>query len=139
EGVLSREHPECVVVFGDTNSTVAGALAAAKLGLSLVHVEAGMRGDDRKAPEEINRVVTDHVSDLLCASTEIARRNLTREGVGRERVVLTGDLSRDITLRTLPTVDVAEVISSLGLSGTPFAVATLHRGANTDSPQRLQG
>jgi UDP-N-acetylglucosamine 2-epimerase len=125
-----------MVVDGDTNSTLAGALAAVKAQHPLVHVEAGLRSFDRTIPEEINRVVTDQVGSLLCAPTETAVRNLKREGLA-DRTVLTGDLMYDSFLLHRGRQRV-EVLSQLGVSPREYALATVHRQENTDEPSRFE-
>jgi UDP-GlcNAc3NAcA epimerase len=133
------EAPEWVLVYGDTNSTVAGAMAAAKLHIPLAHIEAGLRSYDRRMPEEINRVVTDHVSKILFAPTQVAVDNLTREGI-TEGVSLVGDVRVDV-MRTIAEQAKPRrpaLLAKLGLhEGQPFALATIHRASNTDDPDRL--
>lgn len=144
EGVLVDEHPDAVLVYGDTNSTLAGALAAAKLDIPVAHVEAGLRSFNRKMPEEINRVVTDHVSTLLLCPTENARALLEREGITRG-VHVTGDVMYDSVLahlaRARATLDEAALRTRLGLEAHVgrYAFATLHRAENTDDEGRLGG
>jgi UDP-GlcNAc3NAcA epimerase len=135
EAVLLRHRGDAVVVDGDTNSTLAGALTAAKLRLPLVHIEAGLRSFDRRMPEEINRIVTDHVSDLLCAPTETAVANLVREGLG-ERLVRTGDLMYDCYL-AFQSKARQDVLSQLALEPGQYVLATVHRAENTDDAERL--
>lgn len=137
ERELMARNPDVVVVFGDTNSTLAGALAAAKLGIPCVHVEAGLRSFDRSMPEEVNRIVADHVSDLLLAPDEVAMANLAREGLA-DRAELTGDIMVDTFVAALSRApDAATLRHRYGLGEGPFAVLTVHRAANTDDPQRL--
>ena len=137
ESVLTDETPDWVVVFGDTNSTLAGALAAAKLRLPLAHVEAGLRSFDRSMPEEINRIVADHCSDLLFCPTETAIEQLAREGLS-ERAHLTGDIMYDSLLQHLPLIEERSgIIERLGLAPGGYALATVHRASNTDDPAAL--
>lgn len=138
EDVLLREHPDIVVVYGDTNSTVAAALAAAKLHIPVAHVEAGLRSFNRRMPEEINRVVTDHLSDLLFCPTKQAASQLRREGI-RRRVYHVGDIMydavlafRDAALRR------SDALDRLGLKPGRYVAATVHRAENTDSKERLE-
>jgi UDP-GlcNAc3NAcA epimerase len=135
EPVLETERPDWVVLYGDTNSTMAGAAVAAKLCLPTAHVEAGLRSFNRRMPEEINRIVADHLSSLLLAPTAAAMENLAREGLAG-RAVLTGDVMYDITL------EVRALAGRRGgtlpdYCGSRFALATVHRAENTDDPQRL--
>jgi UDP-GlcNAc3NAcA epimerase len=133
---LLQNHPcHAVVVDGDTNSTLAGALAAAKLHIPLIHVEAGLRSFDRIMPEEINRVVTDHLADLLCAPTQTAVANLAREGLAA-RVVCTGDLMYDCFLAFWPKAK-TEILTRLGLEAERYFLATIHRAENTNDPERF--
>lgn len=138
EEVLVKEKPDLVLVYGDTNSTLAGALAAVKLKIPVAHVEAGLRCFDKGVPEEVNRVLTDHVSDYLFAPTEIAVRNLHRGGIN-EGVYLTGDVMFD-ALRC--NIGVAEresrILEELGLKSKEYFLATVHRAENTDDKERLK-
>lgn len=138
EKVALEVKPDWVLVYGDTNSTLAAALVAAKLHIPLAHVEAGLRSFDRRMPEEINRVLADHVSDLLLCPTEGAVRNLTREGIERG-VHLVGDVMYDAFLFNLDTARKRDgVAKKLGLAPGSFALATLHRAENTDDAERLR-
>jgi UDP-N-acetylglucosamine 2-epimerase (non-hydrolysing)/UDP-GlcNAc3NAcA epimerase len=138
EPVLQELRPSLVLVYGDTNSTLAGALAAAQAGIPSGHVEAGMRSFDRSMPEELNRVLTDHASDLLLCSTETAVDNLRREGVAGE-THLVGDVMADVSLAFR---DIAEerssVLDELGLEPGSYLVVTAHRAGNVDPPDRLE-
>jgi len=136
--VLLRERPDLVVVYGDTNSTLGGALAAVKAGFRVAHVEAGLRAFDMSMPEEINRRVVDHISHLLFAPTPSAVRNLQGEKVPGG-VFLTGDLHVATLKRWLPIAEErSRVLDRLGLGGFRYAVVTLHRAENVDNVQRLK-
>lgn len=138
ESVLLEDRPDAVLVYGDTNSTLAGALAAAKLGLPVLHVEAGLRSFNRSMPEEINRVLTDHLSDLLFCPTAVARDNLKREGI-TEGVHSVGDVMLDAAKLF---GEVADEQGNLDghLPGVPgrLVLCTMHRPQNTDDEQRLR-
>ncbi len=137
EPLLEAERPDAVLVYGDTTSTLAGALAAAKLGLAVAHVEAGLRSFNRRMPEEINRVLTDHVSTLLYCPTTAAVENLAREGIvaGVEKV---GDVMYDAALDAGARARAeSHLLERLGLADGTFAVATIHRAENTDDPETL--
>jgi UDP-GlcNAc3NAcA epimerase len=140
EQVLLSEEPDLVLVYGDTNSTLAGALAAAKLHIPIAHIEAGLRSFVRTMPEEINRVLTDHVSDLLFCPTSTAVTNLAREGIdkGIHRV---GDVMYDSTLFYARKVAPFEkgILQRLGIASKSFYLATVHRAENTDHSGRLAG
>ncbi|HXJ94782.1 MAG TPA: UDP-N-acetylglucosamine 2-epimerase (non-hydrolyzing) [Terriglobia bacterium] len=137
EEVLLQEKPDWVLVYGDTNSTLAGALAAAKLHIPVAHVEAGLRSFNRRMPEEINRVLTDHLAALLLAPTEVAVRNLRKEGL-MEGVELVGDVMYEVALEHLKAAEQhSRILERLGLNGRGFALATVHRAENTDDPSRL--
>jgi UDP-N-acetylglucosamine 2-epimerase len=137
EEVMLKERPEVVLVYGDTNSTLAGALAASKLHIPVAHVEAGLRSFNRRMPEEINRVLTDHVSDILYAPTDAAVENLRNEGIcrGVEKV---GDVMLDAYLanKSLAAAK-SRVLEELNLTAKEYALATVHRQENTDDSQRL--
>jgi UDP-N-acetylglucosamine 2-epimerase len=133
---LRKHNPDIVLVYGDTTSTLAGALAARMTGLPLGHVEAGLRCGERDMPEEIARVVTDHVADLLFAPTTQAVTNLYHEGLG-ERTVLSGDLMYELLAQKLPNVK-KEILQELGLKERGYILLTMHRAANTDNPMRLR-
>ncbi len=137
EEVLFRERPNIVVVYGDTNSALAGALAAVKAGFPVAHVEAGLRSFDMSMPEEVNRRVIDHVSSLLFAPTETAVWNLRRESVMGE-IHLTGDVHVDVLMRW---VDVAEerstIMDKLGVEDKNYVLVTVHRAENVDNPHNL--
>jgi UDP-N-acetylglucosamine 2-epimerase (non-hydrolysing)/UDP-GlcNAc3NAcA epimerase len=130
EGLLAAETPDLVLVYGDTNSTLAGALAAAQAGVPVAHVEAGMRSFDRSMPEELNRVLTDHASSLLLCSSEAAAENLRAERVVGE-VAVVGDVMVDVALLVGP-----RARTDIALDG-PYALVTAHRAGNVDDPQRL--
>jgi UDP-N-acetylglucosamine 2-epimerase (non-hydrolysing)/UDP-GlcNAc3NAcA epimerase len=138
EPVLDELSPQMVLVYGDTNSTLAGALAARQAGVPVGHVEAGMRSFDREMPEELNRVLTDHASDVLLCSTETAVANLEREGAAGE-AHLVGDVMADVSLAFR---DIAEersrVLGELGLEPGSYLVATAHRAGNVDRRDRLE-
>jgi UDP-GlcNAc3NAcA epimerase len=139
EKVLMHERPDVVMVYGDTNSTVAGALAAAKLNLPLAHVEAGLRSFNRRMPEEINRIVTDHCSTVLFAPTATAVANLEREGVRGERIHTVGDVMYDATLAYSERARrESRILPMLGLRPKSYVVTTIHRAETTDQPERLE-
>jgi len=131
ESELIRREPDVVVIYGDTNSTLAGALAAAKLLIPTAHVEAGLRSFERAMPEEINRLVADHTSDLLLAPTDVAMKNLADENL-TERARLVGDVMLDATVLYGKAAQGSDqLVDKLGLGSESFAVATIHRPANT--------
>ena len=139
EAVLLTEKPDWVLVYGDTNSTLAGALAAVKLHIDFAHVEAGLRSFNRKMPEEINRILTDHAADLLFAPTEIAVTNLRREGIAEEKIDLVGDVMYDAALYYGAKAEQqSHILDSLQLKDKNYILATVHRAENTDNPTRLK-
>jgi UDP-N-acetylglucosamine 2-epimerase len=139
EHVLIETRPDVVVVFGDTNSSIAGALAAAKLHMPVGHVEAGVRSFNRRMPEEVNRVVADHVSDLLLAPTPTAMENLEKEGLSK-RAILTGDVMYDAVLCHSRVAErTSKILAVLGLAPGSYGLATVHRAENTDDEERLKG
>jgi UDP-GlcNAc3NAcA epimerase len=138
EPLLSKVRPTAVLVYGDTNATLGGALVAAKAGLPIAHVEAGMRSFVRTMPEEINRVVADHLSTLLLCSTETAAENLRREGLGDAARVV-GDVMADISLTFGPIADRrSDVLERLEMRERSYILVTAHRAENVDDPERLR-
>lgn len=137
ESSIRSSAADAVIVFGDTNSTLAGALAAAKLGVLVAHVEAGLRSNNRRMPEELNRVATDHLSDLLLAPTAAAVSNLQREGL-EARTYYTGDVMFDALLSYKGCAEHSTIRSRLGLQKGGYAVATLHRAENTELARLVQ-
>ena len=139
ERVLLSERPDLVLVYGDTNSTMAGALAASKLNLRLAHVEAGLRSFNRRMPEEINRVVTDHLSRILLCPSDVAVRNLADEGI-RSGVHIVGDVMSDaLAWATQRAQKVGpSILDRLGLTGNPFLLCTVHRAENTSDAAKLR-
>jgi len=138
EEVMMGESPDWVIVYGDTNSTLAGAITAAKCGFKVAHVESGLRSFDRSMPEETNRAITDHVSDVLFAPTETAMRNLSREGL-ESRAVLVGDVMADLVLKSIPSLSVAQDVErSWDVTSKEYVLLTLHRPCNVDSIERLR-
>ena len=140
EQVLEDVQPDAVVVYGDTNSTLAGALAAAQAQIRLAHVEAGLRSRDRRMPEEINRLVADVLADVLFCPTRGAVANLAAEGI-RRGVHLVGDIMYDALLAAAEQAGrrAAGLLAGLGVSEKKYYLATIHRAENTDEPQRLSG
>jgi UDP-GlcNAc3NAcA epimerase len=140
EEVLVSERPDWLVVYGDTNSTLAGALAASKLHIRVVHVEAGLRSFNRRMPEEINRVLADHLSDLLLCPSGTAVENLATEGI-RRNVHLVGDIMLDVLnwARERIAAQPPEILKHLELCAGEYVLATIHRSNNTDDAERLSG
>jgi UDP-N-acetylglucosamine 2-epimerase (non-hydrolysing)/UDP-GlcNAc3NAcA epimerase len=137
EPELRSIEPDLVMVYGDTNSTLAGALAAAQEHIPLAHVEAGMRSFDRRMPEELNRVLTDHASDVLLCSTEVAVQNLERESATGE-VHLVGDVMADVSLAFEPIAEErSRALEEHGVEPGGYALVTAHRAGNVDDPERL--
>ncbi len=137
EPVITETRPDLVLVYGDTNSTLAGALAAAQARIPVAHVEAGMRSFDRTMPEELNRVLVDHTSELLLCSSEVAAENLRREGV-RGAIELVGDVMVDVALGVQPQArERLDLVRAHGLQPGEYVLATAHRAGNVDNPERL--
>ena len=137
EKVWMEEAPDLVVVFGDINSTMAAALVAAKLQIKLAHVEAGLRSFDPAMPEEINRIVTDRLSDYLFVSEQSGLDNLASEGVPESKVFFTGNIMIDSLVNSLEACEKSTVLKDYGLEPGRFAVVTMHRPSNVDDPQQL--
>ena len=140
EKVLMKEKTDVVLVQGDTNTVMAGALAAVKLHIKVGHVEAGLRSYDRRMPEEINRVVADHVSDYLFAPTENAKKNLLSEGVDEKKIFVTGNTIVDAVFQNLEIAKrKADALRELGLKSKEYFLVTAHRQENVDVKDRLKG
>ena len=138
EAVIYAENPQVVLLYGDTNSTLAGALAASKLHVPVAHVEAGLRSFNRAMPEELNRLVTDHLSDLLFCPTQTAVDNLRREGI-TGGIELVGDVMLDALLHNVELArERSTALSRLGVLPKEYFLATIHRAENTDRPERLR-
>ena len=138
ERVLIEERPNFTLVYGDTDSTLAGALAAAKLHIPVFHVEAGLRSYNREMPEEINRVLTDHLSEVLFAPTNTAVNNLIKEGVANNKIEKVGDVMFDAALYYAKKADqTSNILSRLNINTNEYILATIHRAENTDNEERL--
>lgn len=139
EPLLEAEKPDWVLVYGDTNSTLVGALTASKLHIPVAHVEAGLRSFNRKMPEEQNRIVTDHLSDLLFTPTETATARLREEGIPDERILQVGDVMFDAALYYSEQAEKhSSALAQHGLERCGYVLATVHRAENTEDPLRLQ-
>lgn len=138
EPVLIRERPDWVLVVGDVNSTLACALVAVKLGVRVAHVEAGLRSRDRSMPEEINRIITDRLADLLLTPSEDADRNLLAEGIPPARIRFVGNVMIDSLFSHLKRAEASRVREKLGVADSDYAVLTLHRPSNVDERETLK-
>jgi UDP-N-acetylglucosamine 2-epimerase (non-hydrolysing) len=140
EKVLVKEKPNMVLVFGDPNTVLAGALSAAKLGIKIGHIEAGLRSYDRSMPEEINRILTDHCSNLLFAPTKIAKEILVKEGVPGSKIFITGATTVDVLRQNLKLAqEKSKILKNLNLKKDEYFLITAHRAGNVNNRQRLQG
>jgi UDP-N-acetylglucosamine 2-epimerase (non-hydrolysing) len=137
EPLLKQEKPDLVMVFGDVNSTVAASLCAAKMGIAVAHVEAGLRSFDRTMPEELNRIVTDHLSDYLFITEPSAQKNLLKEGLPQEKIFFVGNVMVDTLLKHKERAQKLNISQKLGLTPRGYALLTLHRPSNVDDPQTL--
>ncbi|WP_151704137.1 non-hydrolyzing UDP-N-acetylglucosamine 2-epimerase [Nitrincola alkalilacustris] len=139
EAVLLKERPDWVLVYGDTDSTLAGAIAAVKLHIPIAHVEAGLRSFNRRMPEELNRVLTDHTADLLFTPTDIASQNLMNEGISLRQIHQVGDVMYDAALFYAERAkEHSSILKQLDISSKSYVLATVHRAENTDNPIRLR-
>jgi UDP-N-acetylglucosamine 2-epimerase (non-hydrolysing) len=139
EAILSSEKPDVVLVQGDTNTVLAGSLAAAKLSIPVGHVEAGLRSFDKNMPEELNRIVADHVSDFLYAPTNGAKENLLREGIEREKIIVTGNTIVDAIYQNSKIARLkSDILERLNLRSKDYFLVTLHRQENVDDRSRLK-
>ena len=140
ERVLTMERPDIILVQGDTNTVLAGAIAAAKLSIKIGHVEAGLRSYDRNMPEEINRVLADHCSDFLFAPTEQSKQILLKEGIDSKKIFVVGNTVVDSVYQNLPIAkEKSNVMQIMGLTNQGFILATAHRTENVDNPKRFKG
>lgn len=139
EPVVLEEKPDAVLVVGDVNSTIACGMVAVKLGVPLIHVEAGLRSGDRTMPEEINRILTDSISDLLFCTEQSGVDNLLKEGVAEDKVHLVGNVMIDTLLKNRPRFAESAILEEMSLEPAGFAVLTLHRPSNVDDANVLSG
>jgi UDP-N-acetylglucosamine 2-epimerase (non-hydrolysing) len=137
EKIIRELKPDVVMVFGDANTTLGGALAAVKVHVPVCHVEAGLRAYDMSIPEEVNRVLTDHCSQMLCAPTLEAFKNLRKEGVEENSILLSGDTMYDALLQHKIDIEKSAIVKELGLTREIYAVLTLHRPRNVDDAEKL--
>lgn len=138
EKVMIKEEPDLVIVVGDVNSTLAGALAAAKLHIPVAHVEAGLRSYDMYMPEEVNRLLTDHISDYLFTTSEYDDDNLRKEGISNDRIFCVGNVMVDSLLDSMHKAESSQILTRLDLNKGNFALLTLHRPNNVDKKESLQ-
>ena len=138
ERILLKNSFDLVIVVGDVNSTIGAALAAAKLNIKVAHVEAGLRSFDRKMPEEINRVLTDHISDYLFTTESYGTANLIKEGIRASKIFFTGDIMIDAYFACKPQIARSGILSKLGLKAKDFALVTIHRPSNVDDKKSLR-
>lgn len=139
EKILLEEKPDLVVVAGDVNSTIACSLVAAKLHIKVAHVEAGLRSWDRDMPEEINRILTDTISDLLFVTEDSGLQNLKREGIPDEKVFFTGNVMIDSLVNNLHRIEASQIMATLQVAPSSYILATIHRPSNVDQPESLAG
>lgn len=138
EKVVQEEKPDVVIVVGDVNSTLACSLVASKCHIPVAHVEAGLRSNDRRMPEEINRIVTDSISDLLFVTEQSGLDNLEREGVSRDKVHFVGNVMIDSLLHFREKASQSQILEQLGLRPSQYALVTMHRPSNVDAPETLE-
>jgi UDP-N-acetylglucosamine 2-epimerase (non-hydrolysing) len=139
EPVVLEHKPDAVLVVGDVNSTIACGLVAVKLGVKLIHIEAGLRSFDRTMPEEINRILTDSISDFLFCTEQSGVDNLIKEGIAKEKIFLAGNVMIDTLLANKEKADESDILDKLGLKEDDFAALTLHRPSNVDDPDIFGG
>lgn len=137
EPLFLKEKPNLIIVVGDVNSTLAGALTAAKLHIPVAHIEAGLRSYDKTMPEEINRRLTDHLSDYLFVTEQSGVENLINEGISRNKIYLVGDIMIDTLLNSKSKIENSDILKKLGLKKKDYSVLTLHRPSNVDEPEKL--
>ena len=141
---LTNFKPDCIIVYGDTNSALAGALAGTKLSIPVAHVEAGLRSNDKNMPEEINRIITDNISEFLFTPSKDADKNLARENISANKIFFVGNIMIDTLINSMPKINNSSVLEKLGLINNhvshiqPYTVLTLHRPTNVDNYQLLK-
>jgi UDP-GlcNAc3NAcA epimerase len=138
EELMAFEKPNWVIVYGDTDSTLAAALAASKLHIPVAHIEAGLRSFNRRMPEEINRVLTDHISTMLFAPTDSAKMNLIHEGIAKDKIYVVGDVMYDASLFYKDSLCIPKWFKKMGLTINKFVLCTIHRAENTDNFFRMK-
>lgn len=139
EKILIKENPDWVILFGDTDSTLSGAIAASKIEIPIAHVEAGLRSWNRSMPEEINRILTDNCSNVLFSPSEIATQNLLAEGIDENRIISTGDIMFDVAIHFKKQLKgKSNALASIGLKTKNYALATIHRAENTKNKEQLK-
>ncbi len=138
EAILESDRPDVVIVQGDTNTVLAGSLAAAKLHIPICHIEAGDRNFNRQSPEEINRIVADHISDYLLAADDRCGQNLLNEGIPAEKITITGNTIFDACIRNSQYVHASTILQELGLTAGKYAIVTVHRAESTEKKEVLQ-
>lgn len=138
EKILKKEKSKVIIVHGDTNTMLAGSLAAKKLNIAVAHVEAGLRSFDNKMPEEINRIITDKISDLLFSPTEGTKKNLLRDGIAKEKIFVTGNTIVDALIEHLPLIKKSTILKRLKLKEDSYILVTAHRVENVDKLDRLK-
>lgn len=139
EKILLDEKPDMVVVAGDVNSTIACSLVAKKMHIPVAHVEAGLRSFDREMPEEINRILTDTISDLLFVTEDSGLENLKKEGISDDKVFFTGNVMIDSLVNNRALIDASDILTKLNLENADYILATIHRPSNVDRPESLSG
>ncbi len=138
ETVLIKEKPDLVLVVGDVNSTAACAITAKKMGIPIAHVEAGLRSFDQKMPEEINRIITDHISDMLFVSEQSGIKNLKKEGIKSPKIFFTGNVMIDTLIDSMPQIEKSVILEKNNLKDKRIILATIHRPSNVDSKEKLE-
>ncbi len=138
EKIILMEKPSIVIVFGDTNSTLAGAIAASKMNVTLVHIESGARSKNQKQPEEINRIIADHCADILFSLDEESTYNLLEEGCSQERIFEVGNMVEESSLRTLKYADIPQILNKWKVKKDQYILTTIHRAENTENIENLK-
>lgn len=137
EKILLQENPDLVIVVGDVNSTIACSLVAKKMQIQVAHIEAGLRSNDMRMPEEINRILTDAISDYLFVTEKSGEENLYKEGVAKEKIFMVGNIMIDTLINNLTKIDVSEILKDFGLQRSKYILVTLHRPSNVDNKESL--